>query len=91
MLRRGLPTVEGGAPPPMRTFLAACRVRWKRLTSLSRDVTVVLVFKATALAIIWALFFSAPLSRHMSVPPERVATQILAPVAVPPETPNAVR
>jgi len=75
----------------MRTFLAACRVRWKRLTPLSRNVTVVLVLKASALGILWALFFSAPLSRHMSVPPERVATRILAPVAVPPETPNALR
>jgi hypothetical protein len=75
----------------MRTFLAACRARWKQLTPLSRDVTFVLVFKASALGILWALFFSAPLSRHMSVVPERVAAQILAPVAAPPETSDALR
>src|SRR5260370_5796062 len=55
----GSPAVEGGAPTLMRTFLAACRARWKQLAPLSRDVTLVFVFKASALGILWALFFSA--------------------------------
>jgi hypothetical protein len=65
--------------PPMRSLVAFCNTFWKRLSPLTRDVTLVLVLKVTALGILWSLFFSAPLARHMSVVPDRVAERLLAP------------
>ena len=70
---------EGEAPPPMRSLLAAALARWKRLSPLTRDVTFVLVLKATALGILWSLFFSAPIARHMSLVPDRVADRLMSP------------
>ena len=75
----------------MRTLLAVCRARWRRLSSLTRDVTFVLALKVTALGILWALFFSAPLARHMSVAPDRVAERLLALPTPSPEPANALR
>jgi len=75
----------------MRTLLAVCRARWRRLSSLTRDVTFVLALKVTALGILWALFFSAPLARHMSVAPDQVAERMLAPEAPSPEPAHALR
>ena len=69
----------------MRSLLAACRARWKRLSPLTRDVTFVLVLKVWALALLWSLFFSAPLARHMSVAPDQVAQQFVSPSAPPKE------
>ena len=63
----------------MRSLLVAYRDRWKRLSPLTRDVTFVLVLKVTGLCILWALFFSAPLARHMSLAPDRVAERLVAP------------
>jgi hypothetical protein len=63
----------------MRSILAACHARWMRLSPLTRDVTFALVLKASALALLWSLFFSAPLARHMSVAPERVAERFVSP------------
>ena len=75
----------------MRALLTACRTRWMRLSPLFRDVTFVLVLKATALVILWSLFFSAPIARHMSVAPDRVADRMFSPQAVSPESADAVR
>ena len=75
----------------MRTLLSACRTRWMRLSSLFRDVTLVLVLKVTALVVLWALFFSAPIARHMMVAPDRVADRMLSPQAAPPESADALR
>jgi len=74
----------------MRSLLAACRARWKRLSSLARDVTLIMILKASALALLWSLFFSAPVARHMSVAPEQVAAQFVSP-ATPPERADALR
>ena len=74
----------------MRSLLAVCRARWKSLSPLTRDVTFVLVLKVTALSILWSFFFSAPLARHMSVVPDRVAERLLAPAALPPEAADAL-
>jgi hypothetical protein len=63
----------------MRSLLAVCLARWKRLSPLTRDVTFVLVLKVTALGILWSLFFSAPLARHMSLVPDRVAERLVSP------------
>jgi hypothetical protein len=62
----------------MRSLLADCRIRWKRLSPLARDVTIVLVLKATALGILWSVFFSAPVARHMDVPTDRVADRMVS-------------
>jgi hypothetical protein len=35
----------------MRSILTACRARWKRLSPLTRDVTLILLFKVAALVI----------------------------------------
>ena len=42
------------------------------------------------LALLWSLFFSAPLARHMSVAPDRVAERFVSPAA-PPERADALR
>jgi len=73
----GLPQPCGG-PPPMRSILAVYRARWKRLTPLTRDVTLVLVLKVTGLGILWLLFFSAPLAQHMRLVPDRVAERLMS-------------
>ena len=65
----------------MRFLAAVCRARWKRTSPLARDVMLVLVFKGAALFVLWSLFFSAPLAPRMSVAPDRVAAQLLAPAA----------
>jgi hypothetical protein len=67
----------------MRSMLTACRARWKRLSPLTRDVTLILLFKVTALGLIWWLFFSAPLAPGMHVAPDRVADRLLAPLPPP--------
>ena len=75
----------------MRSLLTVCRTRWKRLSPLFRDVTFVLVLKVTALVVLWSLFFSAPIARHMTVAPERVAERMLSPQTTPPEQADALR
>ena len=75
----------------MRTLLTACRTRWKRRSPLFRDVSLVLALKVAALVALWALFFSAPIARHMLVAPDRVADRILSPQAMPPESADALR
>jgi hypothetical protein len=72
----------------MRFLVAVCRARWNGASPFAREVTLVLVLKATALAVLWWLCFSAPLAPRMSVAPERVAAQLLAPVP-PPAGPDA--
>jgi hypothetical protein len=75
----------------MRSLLAAYRDRWKRLSPLTRDVTFVLVLKVTGLALLWVLFFSAPLAHHMSVAPERIAERLGSPPSPPPGQVDARR
>jgi hypothetical protein len=70
----------------MRSLLAVYRARWKRLSPLTRDVTFVLVLKVTGLGILWLLFFSAPLARHMSLVPDRVVERLMSPSPPPGET-----
>ena len=62
-----------------------------RLSSLFRDVTVVLALKVTGLVVLWVLFFSAPIARHMFVSPDRVADRMLSPQVAPPEPSNDLR
>jgi hypothetical protein len=64
----------------MRFLAAVCRARWNRASPLAREVALVLVLKTGALALLWWLCFSAPLAPRMSVAPDRVAAQLLAPV-----------
>ena len=64
----------------MRFLAAVCRARWNRASPLAREVAFVLVLKTGALALLWWLCFSAPLAPRMSVAPDRVAAQLLAPV-----------
>jgi hypothetical protein len=72
----------------MRFLVAVCRARWKRASPLARDVTLVLVLKAAALGVLWSLFFSAPQAPRMSVAPDRVERQLLAPAAPAPGAPH---
>ncbi len=67
----------------MRFLVAVCRARWNRASPLAREVTLVLVLKAGALTVLWWLCFSTPLAPRMSVAPERVAVQLLAPAPSP--------
>ena len=60
------------------------------MSSLARDVVIVLAVKAIALPLIWFAFFRAPLAPHMTMDPERVAERIAAP-GTHPEPAHAVR
>ena len=58
--------------------------------SLARDIVIVLAVKAVVLTLIWFAFFSAPVARHMTMDPARVADRIGAPGATS-EAAHAVR
>jgi hypothetical protein len=62
----------------MRSAFAVCLARWKRLSPLARDVTLVLVLKAAILGLLWWAFFSAPTARHMHVAPDQVVERLLS-------------
>jgi len=90
-----LPSLNPGQARPilffaMRSLLAACRAHWRRLSPLSRDVTLILLFKAAALMLIWWLFFSTPMAPRMHAAPDRVADRLLSPLP-PPEAADAHR
>ena len=88
-----LPSLDPGSGPPdpfftMRSLVAACRAHWRRLSPLSRDVTLILLFTAATLTLIWWLFFSTPLAPRMHAAPDRVADRLLSPLP-PPEAADA--
>lgn len=66
------------------------RARWFRLSPLGRDITVILVVKFAALALLWWAFFSDPAAVHMTVEAPRVEAR-LVPSASPQESPRAIR
>ena len=51
------------------------------MSPLARDIVIVLAVKAIVLALIWFAFFRAPVARHMTMDPARVAERIGAPGA----------
>ena len=90
-----LPPLDVGSGLPesfyaMRALVDACRAHWRRLSPLSRDVTLILLFKAAALALIWWLFFSTPMAPRMHAAPDRVADRLLS-SPPPPEAADAHR
>jgi hypothetical protein len=66
------------------------RARWIRLGPLGRDITLILVVKFAALALLWWAFFSQPTARHMTVEVPRVEAHLI-PSATPEEPTRAVR
>lgn len=73
---------------PTRHTLARWQARWLRLSPLGRDITVVLVVKLGALALLWWLFFSHPAARH----PAPLWPAASAPISPTPErSPHADR
>ena len=71
-------------------WLAACQLRWRRLSPLGRDVLLILVVKAIVLSLIWFAFFREPAAPRMAMEPLRVESRLLAPSVVP-EVPDALR
>lgn len=49
------------------------------MSPLARDIVIVLVVKAIVLTALWFAFFRAPVARHMTMDPGRVAERIVAP------------
>ena len=49
------------------------------MSPLARDIVMVLVVKAIVLTALWFAFFRAPVARHMTMDPGRVAERIVAP------------
>jgi hypothetical protein len=70
-------------PPAPRGGLTVWLIRWRRLTPLAREVTVILVIKVAVLALIWFAFFRAPAAPRMHMDPLRVERALLAPTPVP--------
>jgi hypothetical protein len=73
-----------------RLTLPRWRSRWIRLSPLGRDISVILMVKFAALALLWWAFFSDPAARHMNVEASRVEAH-LVPSASPEESQRAVR
>ena len=71
--------VESLLPAPPRPAFARWRTRWRRLTPLARDVTLILLVKAAVLALIWFAFFRDPAAPRMQMDPQRVERALLAP------------
>ena len=74
---------------PKRECRSAKRERTP-LSPLARDIVIVLVVKAIVLTALWFAFFRAPVARHMTMDPARVAERIVAPQN-PSEPAHAVR
>jgi hypothetical protein len=66
----------------------AARDRWRRLSPLARDLSLVLLAKAAVLGLLWWAFFSAPAAPHMAMNPQQIDSRLLRP-APPPEAPHA--
>jgi len=63
------------APHPAaewRSPFAAMLGRWRHMSPLARDVTVVLALKAVVLSLLWFAFFRTPAAPHMTMDPQRV-------------------
>ena len=82
-----MPPVALPQAPAVRTPL---RERWRRLTPLARDVTVILLVKAVLLGVLWFAFFRAPLAPHMVMDARHIDSRLIGAGAAP-EAPHAVR
>jgi len=82
--------MTGGRDLDKRTVLARWHARWLRLRPFGRDITVVLVVKLAALALLWWAFFSPPALRHLGVAAPAVDTHLF-PSATPERHPHADR
>jgi hypothetical protein len=56
----------------------------RRRSRLALEVAVVLVAKFAALALIWSVWFSDPVGRHLG--PERIGTVVYSSASAPPST-----
>ncbi len=70
--------VEPFPPAPRRSAFVSWRTRWRRLSPLARDVTLILLIKATVLTLIWFAFFRTPAAPRMPMDPQRVERALLA-------------
>ncbi len=53
------------------------RARLLRASPLARDMTIIVLVKAGALALLWWAFFAAPFARQLSLDPKSVDRQWL--------------
>ena len=70
-------------PPAPRGVLTVWLARWRRLTPLAREVTVILVIKVAVLTLIWFAFFRAPAAPRMQMDPLHVERALVAPTPIP--------
>ncbi len=54
------------------------RARLLRASPLARDMTIIVLVKAGALALLWWAFFAAPFARQLSLDPKAVDHQWLS-------------
>jgi hypothetical protein len=71
--------VERCPPSPGRFVFASWQTRWRRLSPLAREVTLILLIKAAALTLIWLAFFRAPAAPRMQMDPQQVERALLVP------------
>ena len=62
--------------------------RRQYLSPLARDIILILIVKAIVLGLLWFAFFRSPAAPNMTMDPQRVEQNILAPS---PELPHAIR
>ena len=74
----------------MRPPTAGGHPRRRRFSPLARDIVVILIVKAFLLGLLWLAFFRSPAAPQMTMDPQRVEQNILAPTPSP-ELPHAVR
>ena len=51
------------------------------MSPLARDITVILIVKAIVLLLLWLAFFRTPAAPRMTMDPQRVEQNVLAPTA----------
>ena len=68
---------EPRAPLPLRPPPENWRERLVRASPLARDITIILLVKAGALALLWWAFFAAPFARQLTLDPKAVDRQLL--------------
>lgn len=64
--------------PPSCPGLSRRFPAWLRDRPLARDIAIILCIKFVLLMVIKYAFFNQPVARHMSLPPDVVAHQLLA-------------